>query len=161
LEVPTIPIREGVESELALSHALELWRAAAAQGSAEAHLRLGDYYYYGWNEATRTTPNLNKSAAFYWVASDMRSAEAAFNLGWMYQRGLGSLPKDLHLAKRYYDQAYSLSPDAFAPTRLALALLAVEYAWVTPWAVLAQDLFPNGPPIRLDTLTVLGAFFPD
>ena len=42
-----------------------------------------------------------------------------FNLGAMHEHGLG-LPKDLHLAKRYYDMALSTDPKAFAPVKLAL-----------------------------------------
>ena len=42
-----------------------------------------------------------------------------FNLGAMHEHGLG-LPKDLHLAKRYYDMAPSTDPKAFAPVKLAL-----------------------------------------
>src|SRR5688500_15309749 len=42
----------------------------------------------------------------YAVAGD---AQAAFNLGYMYEYGQG-LPKDLHLAKRYYDATVERNP---------------------------------------------------
>lgn len=109
----------------AADQSLYLYKLAAQQGSAEAHVKLGDLYYSGTSELR----DLNKSAACYWVASDLRHAQAAFNLGWMYQRGEGSLPKDLHLAKRYYDMAATLSPEALAPARLALVGLGVEYVF--------------------------------
>lgn len=37
----------------------------------------------------------------------------------MYEHGLG-LPKDLHLAKRYYDQALDTEPAAVLPVTFAL-----------------------------------------
>ncbi len=45
-----------------------------------------------------------------------------FNLGYMYEHGLG-LPKDLHLAKRHYDQALDTEPAAALPVTLALTSL--------------------------------------
>jgi hypothetical protein len=45
-----------------------------------------------------------------------------FNLGYMHERGLG-LPLDLHLAKRYYDEALEEEPAAFVPVTLALTSL--------------------------------------
>jgi SEL1 protein len=48
------------------------------------------------------TVDQSKSAAVYLQASQHRSAQAMFNLGLMHEHGIG-LPKDLHLAKRYYD----------------------------------------------------------
>lgn len=44
----------------------------------------------------------------------------------MHQKGLG-LPKDFHLAKRYYDLAIEINKEAYVPAMLALASLAVEY----------------------------------
>ena len=45
-----------------------------------------------------------------------------FNLGYMYEHGLG-LPLDLHLAKRYYDQALEADRNAKLPVKLALMSL--------------------------------------
>lgn len=42
-----------------------------------------------------------------------------FNLAFMHQQGLG-LPKDLFLAKRYYDEALAADADAALPVTLAL-----------------------------------------
>eukprot|EP01122_Echinamoeba_exundans_P017435 TRINITY_DN91_c0_g1_i2.p1 TRINITY_DN91_c0_g1~~TRINITY_DN91_c0_g1_i2.p1 ORF type:complete len:736 (-),score=121.07 TRINITY_DN91_c0_g1_i2:1763-3970(-) len=113
-----------------------LYKLAAQQGSADAHVKLGDLYYSGDSDLR----DMNKSAACYWVASDLRHAQAAFNLGWMYQRGEGSLPKDLHLAKRYYDLSATLSPDALAPSRLALVGLGVEYLFHMDWPTLVDQV---------------------
>ena len=51
-----------------------------------------------------------------------------FNLGAMHEHGLG-LPKDLHLAKRYYDMALSTDPKAYVPVKLALYKLQA-HAWL-------------------------------
>ena len=48
-----------------------------------------------------------------------------FNLGAAHEHGVG-LPKDLHLAKRYYDMVLSTNPKAFLPVRLALWKLAAH-----------------------------------
>jgi SEL1 protein len=130
-----------------------LYKLAAQQGSADAHVKLGDLYY----SAGADLRDMNKSAACYWVASDLRHAQAAFNLGWMYQRGEGSLPKDLHLAKRYYDLSATLSPDALAPSRLALAGLGVEYVLHMEWPALIDQVisFIGYDPLVLGGLVLL------
>jgi SEL1 protein len=50
-----------------------------------------------------------------------------FNLGYMQESGLG-MPRDLHLAKRSYDQAAETSEDALVPATLALARLHIYFA---------------------------------
>ena len=42
-----------------------------------------------------------------------------FNLAFMHQQGLG-LPRDLFLAKRFYDEALAADSDAALPVMLAL-----------------------------------------
>ncbi len=74
---------------------------AAEQGNADANLRLGDYYYYGMGGVK---PDLAKAVSYYRTASDLNNAQATFNLGYMHQFGEG-VPKDLHLAKRFYELA--------------------------------------------------------
>ena len=49
-------------------------------------MKLGDYYYYGYG----TEVNYEASASQYRIASDkLSSPQAMFNLGYMYERGLG------------------------------------------------------------------------
>ena len=55
-------------------------------------------------------------------AHSQSNAQAMFNLGYMHEHGEG-LPFDLHLAKRYYDQA--LETDRAAKFPVMLALLSV------------------------------------
>ena len=52
-----------------------------------------------------------------------------FNLGYMHELGLG-MRRDIHLAKRLYDMAAETSVDAKVPVALALAKLAVVFAFV-------------------------------
>lgn len=47
---------------------------------------MGDYYYYGYG----TEVNYETSATQYRIASDKQaSPQAMFNLGYMYEQGLG------------------------------------------------------------------------
>lgn len=55
-------------------------------------------------------------------AQSQLNAQAMFNLGYMHEHGQG-LPLDLHLAKRYYDQALEIDPAAKLPVTLALMSL--------------------------------------
>ena len=69
-------------------------------------------------------------------AKHQHNAQAMFNLGYMYEHGLG-LPFDLHLAKRYYDQAVEADPMANLPVSFALASL-----WI-------RRNYPEGTLVRL------------
>lgn len=50
-----------------------------------------------------------------------------FNLGYMYEQGLG-IKQDIHLAKRFYDMAADTSTDAQVPVGIALARLSLYFA---------------------------------
>ena len=51
-----------------------------------ARVKLGDYYYYGQG----TEVNYEAAASQYRIASDKQSsAQAMFNLAYMYQQGYG------------------------------------------------------------------------
>lgn len=74
---------------------------------ARSLLKLGDFHYYGMAGLEASPP---KAATLYRrAATEGRMAQAAFNLGYMHEFGVG-LPQDLHLAKRYYDEALLASP---------------------------------------------------
>ena len=156
-----------------IRRAVRLYHLAAEQGSAEAHLRLGDMYYYGdsagglaqgkgWERRRRTTvrnveqarvrravlaaeekaereearrrrARYVKAASHYRRASNLKSAQATFNLGYMHEHGQG-VTKDWHLAKRCFDHAVTLNPDAAFPSGLAVAkLFASAYLADTSW----------------------------
>lgn len=106
--------------------ALVYWTRAAAQGYSAARVRLGDYYYYGWG----TNVDYETAAGHYRIASEQQNnAQAMFNLGYMHELGLG-MRRDIHLAKRFYDMAAETSVDAKVPVALALAKLAVVFAFI-------------------------------
>jgi len=60
--------------------ALEFYTLAAEQGSPLAHLKVGDYHYYGWS----VNQNTELAGHFYQIASGAFDAQATFNLGWMH-----------------------------------------------------------------------------
>jgi TPR repeat protein len=66
-----------------------------------------------------------RAAEAYMHAQSQSNAQAMFNLGYMHEHGHG-LPLDLHLAKRYYDQAVEVDPAAKLPVMLALTSLWIR-----------------------------------
>ena len=61
------------------------WRRAAAQGDVKSKMMVGDYHYYGKG----AEPDAELAAQYYSLAEGDRSAQAAFNLGYMHEHGLG------------------------------------------------------------------------
>ena len=110
-----------LDADGADARALYLWKLSADQGHAPARVKLGDYHYYGRG----TEVNYVAAAHEYQQAVTQRNAQAMFNLGVMHQMGTG-LPRDLHLAKRFYDMAADTSTEARLPTSLALASMQVQ-----------------------------------
>eukprot|EP00668_Euglena_longa_P003331 GGOE01003901.1.p1 GENE.GGOE01003901.1~~GGOE01003901.1.p1 ORF type:complete len:645 (+),score=127.68 GGOE01003901.1:63-1997(+) len=107
--------------ELYRERAFMWYKRSAEQANIDSIIRLGDYYYYGWG----TPVDMVKSVESYREAADRSNPRALFNLGYMHQAGI-SLPRDFHLAKRYYDQAAAQSDKAWAPVQLALAWLFIR-----------------------------------
>eukprot|EP01130_Rhizamoeba_saxonica_P001338 TRINITY_DN11203_c0_g1_i1.p1 TRINITY_DN11203_c0_g1~~TRINITY_DN11203_c0_g1_i1.p1 ORF type:complete len:792 (-),score=214.80 TRINITY_DN11203_c0_g1_i1:59-2434(-) len=97
-----------------------LYRLAAELDSANAHLKMGDFVF--------EEGDYNFAAEYYKIANARKDAEATFNLGYMHHFGIG-LEKDYHLAKRYYDSAMEMDPNAYYPSLLALGSLIVESNW--------------------------------
>ncbi|XP_030052207.1 protein sel-1 homolog 2 [Microcaecilia unicolor] len=96
-----------------------LWNRAAAQGNAFARVKIGDYHFYGIG----TKIDHATAASHYRLASEQhRSAQAMFNLAYMYEHGLGT-EKDISLARRLYDLAAEASPEAYVPVFFALIKL--------------------------------------
>jgi len=121
--------------------AFEHYKNCAEQRNAVAHLRLGDYYFFGFAGLV----DYEKSVQHYQIASDMRSSQAMFNLGYMHQFGLG-LPRDLHLAKRYFDMALEVDSASYLAVYLALARLATELVLESGFAAI---LTPSWIPTRV------------
>ena len=74
----------------------------------DSFVRLGDMFYYGHGVAQ----NYTIAAGFYKHVAE-RNSQAAFNLGYMYQFGIG-VPKDLYMAKRLYDSSSALVQNRLA-----------------------------------------------
>lgn len=122
---------------------LTLWMRSAAQDNADAMVKVGDYYYAGIGPGENGTaavpanaasaagePDYAKALAYYQTAADKQSAMAYWNLGYMYENGLG-VPRDWHIAKRQYDLSYAQTPDAaYLPWLLSMCKLYARSWWV-------------------------------
>ncbi|KAK3008901.1 hypothetical protein RJ639_014934 [Escallonia herrerae] len=117
-----------------------LWWQASEQGNEHAALLIGDAYYYGRG----TERDYDRAAKAYMHAKSQSNAQAMFNLGYMHEHGQG-LPLDLHLAKRYYDQALEIDPAAKLPVTLALASLWVRKNYAKSLLV---DIIDSLPEVR-------------
>ncbi len=71
--------------------ALTQWTRAAAQRNIDALVKVGDYYYHGLGVPEYTEGvRYEKAARYYQSAADTQmSALAMWNLGWMYENGVG------------------------------------------------------------------------
>ncbi|KAF5734566.1 hypothetical protein HS088_TW15G00058 [Tripterygium wilfordii] len=119
-------------------HAHSLWWQASEQGNEHAALLIGDAYYYGRG----TERDYVRAAEAYMHAKSQSNAQAMFNLGYMHEHGQG-LPLDLHLAKRYYDQAVEIDPAAKLPVALALASLWIRKNYADSFMVRLIDSLPE------------------
>ncbi|EEF31901.1 ERAD-associated E3 ubiquitin-protein ligase component HRD3A [Ricinus communis] len=115
-----------------------LWWQASEQGNEHAALLIGDAYYYGRG----TERDYERAAEAYMHAKSQSNAQAMFNLGYMHEHGQG-LPFDLHLAKRYYDQALEIDPAAKLPVTLALTSLWVRRNYADSFLVNLIDSLPG------------------
>lgn len=73
-------------------------------------------------------------------ARSQSNAQAIFNLGYMHEHGHG-LPLDLHLAKRYYDQAVEVDSAAKLPVMLALTSLWLRKNYADSFLVIHYFLY--------------------
>uniref|UniRef100_A0A2P2K7L8 ERAD-associated E3 ubiquitin-protein ligase component HRD3A n=1 Tax=Rhizophora mucronata TaxID=61149 RepID=A0A2P2K7L8_RHIMU len=115
-----------------------LWWQASEQGNEHAALLIGDAYYYGRG----TERDYDRAAEAYMHAKSQSNAQAMFNLGYMHEHGQG-LPFDLHLAKRYYDQALEIDPAAKLPVTLALTSLWIRKNHADSFLVELIDSLPK------------------
>lgn len=67
------------------------WTRSAAQNNIDALVKVGDYYYHGLGVADEPeSVRWEKAAGYYQSAADTQvSALAMWNLGWMYENGVG------------------------------------------------------------------------
>ncbi len=99
--------------------ALTQWTRSAAQRNIDALVKVGDYYYHGLGVPDEPEKiRWEKAAGYYQSAVETQmSALAMWNLGWMYENGVG-VPQDFHLAKRHYDSALETNGEAYIPVVL-------------------------------------------
>jgi SEL1 protein len=156
------PFQQSNESaQLALTH----WTRSAAQRNVDALVKVGDYYFHGIGTPEsekgggEEKERLEKAARYYRSAADTQmSALAMWNLGWMYENGVGvpqvipsrahflvhfllplgwtnegflSLLQDFHLAKRHYDLALETNSEAYIPVVFSLMKLYARSVWHT------------------------------
>ena len=114
-------------------------------------MKVGDYYYHGLGVPDEPESiRWEKAAGYYQSAADTQmSALAMWNLGWMYENGVGvpqvnivcfglgrtiadhNERQDFHLAKRHYDLAYETNSEAYLPVLLSLVKLHARSIWHT------------------------------
>ncbi|GJD09321.1 Protein sel-1 homolog 2 [Galdieria sulphuraria] len=97
------------------------YRLSARQGNPYSQLKIGDLFYDGYLDNNHSL-GYRKAAEAYFKATEMGNAEASFNLGYMYFKGIG-FARDFHLAKRYYDTSVNLYPEGMVPVQIALRIL--------------------------------------
>lgn len=113
---------EGLDEE---ESALIYWTRSANQNNVDSRVKMGDYYYKGIG----TPLDFEKAVSCYRLAADVHGSPLGFwNLGWMYENGIG-VAKDFHLAKRSYDHALSIDQDAYLPVKLSLIKMNIKYYW--------------------------------
>ncbi|KAL7413451.1 hypothetical protein BDY24DRAFT_388595 [Mrakia frigida] len=117
----SLPWRSYPPDKVTAQFALNHWLRSAAQDNVDSLVKVGDYHFKGIDGSGE--PQYEKAAGFYQAAAERQtSAIALWNLGYMYENGLG-VPQDWHLAKRNYDLALETNPEASLPVNLALIKL--------------------------------------
>ena len=113
--------------------ALLQWTRSAAQDNVDAMVKMGDYYFRGYGTDVPGVPSYVKAASCYQAAADRQSSALAYwNMGWMYESGLGVPRQDFYLAKRYYDMAWEINEsEAYLPVLLSLIRLHFRALWAT------------------------------
>ncbi|UZJ51868.1 hypothetical protein CBS101457_001188 [Exobasidium rhododendri] len=140
-----VDLIDAPENNLTDRLALIHWIRSAAQDNVDALVKMGDYYFHGLGLGEQTsfasasspsppvvtTASFDKAAACYSSAADKQtSALAYWNMGYLYEKGLGVPKKDYNLAKRYYDMALDLNPqEAYLPVFLSLTKLFLMALW--------------------------------
>lgn len=79
--------------------------------------------------------DLGKAISYYQDASLTGSPMGSYNIGWAYEYGIG-VSQDLHLAKRYYDLAFTEANDACIIAKIAVLRLKIK---ITLWSWLGFD----------------------
>lgn len=78
------------DSNRTAQDALMYWTRSAAQGDVDAMVKLGDLHYSGLGVNEPAALRYEKAAGYYQTAIDSHSAIAMWNVGWMYENGVGA-----------------------------------------------------------------------
>ena len=70
--------------------AIMYWTRSAAQGDVDAMVKLGDLHYHGVGIDEPPALRHEKAAGYYHAAIDAYSTIAMWNVGWMYENGVGA-----------------------------------------------------------------------
>lgn len=83
--------------------ALTQWMRSATQRNIDALVKVGDYYYHGLGVPDEPKEKRwEKAASYYQSAADTQvSALAMWNLGWMYENGIGVPQVSYYTGKNY------------------------------------------------------------
>ncbi|KAG8979563.1 ERAD-associated protein [Tulasnella sp. 427] len=121
-----VPQPSNETARFALTH----WIRSASQRNVDALVKVGDYYYHGLGVSDEPEEERwEKAAGYYHRAAETQvSALALWNLGWMYENGVG-VAQDFILAKRYYDMALETNHEASLPVTLSLIKLYARSIW--------------------------------
>ncbi|QLQ79164.1 hypothetical protein HG537_0B05120 [Torulaspora globosa] len=109
----TLPERK----QMAISYYIRAFK----QDNVDAGVVAGDIFY--------RMGNYSKALSAYQSAALKFSPQAIWNLGYMYEHGLGT-EVDFHLAKRYYDQALEHNSKLYLAVKLSVLKLRLK-SWLT------------------------------
>nr|XP_015218350.1 PREDICTED: protein sel-1 homolog 2 isoform X3 [Lepisosteus oculatus] len=111
------------------------WQRAASHGYAPARVKIGDYHYYGYGMDV----DHEAAAVHYHLAAVEGSAQALFNLGYMYEQGIGH-KKDIYMALKMYNMAIIASPDAYLPVFLAICKLSITQLFLDYYTSMISEV---------------------
>ncbi|KAG0667968.1 ERAD-associated protein [Maudiozyma exigua] len=97
--------------------AVTYYSRAFKQNNIDAGVIAGDVYF--------SLQEYEKAFSLYQSAALKFSAQAIWNLGYMYEYGLG-VPVDFHLAKRYYDQVLERNSKLYLAIKLNVFKLQLK-----------------------------------
>ncbi len=116
--------------------ARKLYQFSYDHGARDVALALADYYFFGTGGVRANVP---VAMGLYAVAAGNGNAQAAYNLGYLYEQGVGVAQPDDTRALMYYKKVMELSPPTSGmahalPVYAAMARIHARRAIKdTPW----------------------------
>ncbi|KAL3241606.1 ubiquitin ligase complex subunit HRD3 [Nakaseomyces bracarensis] len=104
--------------------AISYYTRAFKQGNTDAAVVAGDIYF--------RMSNFTKAMSLYQSAALKFSPQALWNIGYMYEHGLG-VEKDFHMAKRFYDQVLEYNQRLYFAVKMSVFKLQMKswLKWLT------------------------------